>query len=109
LVAQLKTLTQLCFQPACHPVNPNPPPEELWEPESASYYNGELILQRPIGVDFRTKVRTVGYPPTVYSPVSPLRNDLSQIRNTPDSLGLLGLRVDGWFGVRRWFAAVLFW
>jgi hypothetical protein len=45
LVTQLKTLTQLCFQPACHPVNPNAPPEELWEPEGASYYNGELILQ----------------------------------------------------------------
>jgi hypothetical protein len=46
LVTQLKTLTQLCFQPACHPVNPNAPPEELWEPEGASYYNGELILAR---------------------------------------------------------------
>jgi len=45
LVTQLKTLTQLCFQPACHPVNPKAPPEELWEPEGASYYNGELILQ----------------------------------------------------------------
>ena len=45
LVSQLKTLTQLCFQPACHPVNPNPPREELWEPEGTSYYNGELILQ----------------------------------------------------------------
>ncbi len=25
--------------------NPNAPLEELWEPEGASYYNGELILQ----------------------------------------------------------------
>ena len=25
--------------------NPNAEPEELWEPEGASYYNGELILQ----------------------------------------------------------------
>jgi len=45
LVTQLKTLTQLCFQPACHPVNPNALAEELWEPEGASYYNGEFILQ----------------------------------------------------------------
>jgi len=90
------------------PLNPNVPPEELWEPESASYYNGELILQRPTAVDFGTTVRTFGYPPTVYWQVSPLRNDLFQIRNTPDSLGLLGVRVDGWFGVRRGFAAVLF-
>jgi hypothetical protein len=45
LVTQLKTLTQLCFQPACHSVNPKAGPEELWEPEGASYYNGELILQ----------------------------------------------------------------
>ncbi|MEZ2224708.1 MAG: hypothetical protein ACBR50_00320 [Microcoleus sp.] len=25
--------------------DPNAEPEELWEPENASYYNGELILQ----------------------------------------------------------------
>jgi hypothetical protein len=25
--------------------NPDAQPEELWEPEGASYYNGELILQ----------------------------------------------------------------
>ena len=25
--------------------NPNAEPDELWEPEGASYYNGELILQ----------------------------------------------------------------
>ena len=25
--------------------NPDAEPEELWEPEGASYYNGELILQ----------------------------------------------------------------
>jgi len=49
LVTQLKTLTQLCFQPACHPVNPNASPQELWEPEGASYYNGELILQQRQG------------------------------------------------------------
>ena len=27
--------------------DPNTEPEELWEPEGASYYNGELILQPP--------------------------------------------------------------
>jgi hypothetical protein len=26
-------------------LNPNAEPEELWEPQGASYYNGELILQ----------------------------------------------------------------
>jgi hypothetical protein len=31
--------------------NPNAEPEELWEPEGASYYGGELILQRPAAVD----------------------------------------------------------
>ena len=62
-----------------------------------------------IGVDFGTTVRTFGYPPTVYWPMSPLRNDLPQIRNAACSLGLFGLWMDGWFGVRRWFAAVLFW
>ena len=31
--------------------NPNAPLEELWEPEGATYYNGELILQRPAAVD----------------------------------------------------------
>ncbi|MEG4292369.1 hypothetical protein Q5692_26385, partial [Microcoleus sp. C2C3] len=31
--------------------NPNAEPDELWEPEGASYYNGELILQRPAAVD----------------------------------------------------------
>ena len=27
--------------------DPNAEPEELWEPEGAAYYNGELILQPP--------------------------------------------------------------
>jgi hypothetical protein len=31
--------------------NPDADPEELWEPEGASYYNGELILQLPAAVD----------------------------------------------------------
>ncbi|MEG4202727.1 hypothetical protein QUA20_02170 [Microcoleus sp. Pol7_A1] len=31
--------------------NPDAEPEELWEPEGASYYNGELILQHPAAVD----------------------------------------------------------
>ena len=31
--------------------NPNAEPDELWEPEGASYYGGELILQRPAAVD----------------------------------------------------------
>jgi len=61
------------------------------------------------GVDFGTIVRTFGYPPTVYWSMFPLRNDLSQIRNAACSLGLFGVRMDGWFGVRRWFAAVVFW
>ncbi|MDI9634370.1 hypothetical protein QM565_00955 [Geitlerinema splendidum] len=28
-------------------LNPNAEPEENWEPEGASYYDGELILHRP--------------------------------------------------------------
>ena len=47
-----------------------------------------------IGVDFGTTVRTFGYPPTVYWPMSALRNDLSQIRNAACSLGLFGLWMD---------------
>ena len=31
--------------------NPNAEPDELWEPDGASYYNSELILQRPAAVD----------------------------------------------------------
>ncbi|HEY9890712.1 MAG TPA: hypothetical protein V6D37_02660 [Candidatus Sericytochromatia bacterium] len=31
--------------------NPNAEPDEFWEPEGASYYNSELILQRPAAVD----------------------------------------------------------
>ena len=31
--------------------NPNAEPDELWEPEGASYYSGELILQRLAAVD----------------------------------------------------------
>ena len=52
--------------------NPNAEPDELWEPEGASYYNGELILQRPAAVDTKTTVRGAGYPSTVYRPVSPV-------------------------------------
>jgi len=46
--------------------DPNTASEDLWEPEGASYYNGELILQRPAAVDTRTTVRAAGYPPSVY-------------------------------------------
>jgi hypothetical protein len=52
--------------------NPDAEPDELWEPEGASYYNGELILQRPAAVDTRATVRTAGHPPTVYWPMSPV-------------------------------------
>jgi len=52
--------------------NPNAEPDELWEPEGASYYNGELILQRPAAVDTRATVRTFGYSPLVYWPMSPV-------------------------------------
>jgi hypothetical protein len=63
--------------------NPDAEPEELWEPEGASYYNGALILQRPAAVDTRTTVRTFGRAPTVYRPVSPVLASVPQIRNTP--------------------------
>jgi hypothetical protein len=52
--------------------NPNDEPEELWEPEDASYYGGELIVQRPAAVDTRGRVRTFGHAPTIYWPVSPV-------------------------------------
>ena len=52
--------------------NPNAEAEELWEPERASYYNGELILQRPAAVDTRTTVRAAGDASSVYWPVSPV-------------------------------------
>lgn len=31
--------------------NPDAEPDDLWQPEGPSYYNGELILQRPAAVD----------------------------------------------------------
>jgi len=69
---------------AVHPTGPNTntcidfqensdaEPEELWEPEGASYYNGELILQRPAAVDTRATVRAAGHASTIYRPVSPM-------------------------------------
>ncbi len=57
-------------------------------------------------VDFGTAARTVGHPPLVYWSVSPLRDPVPQVRNTAGALGLPGVRVDGRFGARRWFAAV---
>ncbi|WP_445240923.1 hypothetical protein [Microcoleus vaginatus] len=46
---------------------PNAEPDELWEPEGASYNGGELILQPRQGwTPERKTVRTFGYPPTVY-------------------------------------------
>ena len=52
--------------------NPDAEPEELWEPEGASYYNGELILQRPAAVATRAAVRAAGHAPTVYRPRPPM-------------------------------------
>ena len=52
--------------------NSNAEPDELWEPEGASYYNGELILQRLAAVDTTATVRSAGYPPLVYRPMSPV-------------------------------------
>jgi hypothetical protein len=52
--------------------NPNAEPDELWEPEGASYYNSELILQHPAALGTRATVRVARYPPLVYQPVSPV-------------------------------------
>ena len=52
--------------------NPDADPDELWEPEGASYYNGELILQPRQQWTRLATVRTFGYPPTIYWPVSPV-------------------------------------
>ncbi len=46
-------------------------------------------------VDFGTAARAFGYASFVYRPVSPVRNDLPQVRNTAGALGLFGVRVDG--------------
>jgi len=51
---------------------PNAEPEELWEPEGASYYNGELILQPQQRWTRLATVRSAGHTPTIYWPVSPM-------------------------------------
>ena len=53
-------------------------------------------------VDLATAARAFGYAPAVYRPVSPVRNDLPQVRNTAGALGLRRVRVGGRCGVRRW-------
>jgi len=75
--------------------NPNAEPEELWEPEGASYYGGELILQPQQRWTRLATVRTAGHPPTIYRPVSSMRVPVPQVRNAPGALGLFGLRMDG--------------
>ena|GEM_PF-300517 len=63
--------------------NPDAEPEELWEPQGASYYNGELILQRPAALDTRTTVRAAGHAPTVYRPVPPCEMTYPQYETPP--------------------------
>ena len=82
--------------------NPNTEPDELWEPEGASYYNGELILQPRQRWTRLATVRAAGHPPLVYRPVSPVQIPVPQVRNPPGALGLCGVRVDGRCGLRRW-------
>jgi len=53
--------------------DPDAEPDELWEPEGATYYNGELILQPRQRWTRLATVRVAGYPPTVYWSVSPMR------------------------------------
>ncbi len=52
--------------------NPNAEPDELWEPEGASYYNGELILQPRQRWTRLATVRAAGHPPAVYRLMSPV-------------------------------------
>ncbi|MGB3265688.1 MAG: hypothetical protein WBA89_17225 [Microcoleus sp.] len=52
--------------------DPNAASEELWEPEGASYYNGELILQPRQRWTRLATVRTFGHAPTVYRQMSPM-------------------------------------
>ena len=88
--------------------DPNAEPDEVWEAEGASYYGGELILQpRQRWTPERKTVRTFGYPPTVYWPVSPMWNDLPPVWNAACSLGLFGLRMDRWFGLRWWLTTII--
>ena len=63
--------------------NPDAEPEELWEPQGVSYYNGELILQRPAALDTRTTVRAAGQAPTVYRPVPPCEMTYPQYETPP--------------------------
>ncbi|MEG4521085.1 MULTISPECIES: hypothetical protein [unclassified Microcoleus] len=53
--------------------DPNTASEELWEPEGASYYNGELILQPPQRWTWEQQLELFfGHAPFVYWPVSPM-------------------------------------
>ena len=52
--------------------NPDAEPEELWEPEGASYYNGELVLQPRQRWTRLAAVRAAGHAPTIYWPMSPV-------------------------------------
>jgi hypothetical protein len=61
--------------------DPDAKPEELWEPEGASYYNGELILQprqrwtRSVGFSFNIPNRDSFY--SFYTkPIKPININL---------------------------------
>jgi len=52
--------------------DPDAEPDELWEPEGASYYGGELILQPRQRWTRLATVRAAGHASIVYRPVSPV-------------------------------------
>jgi hypothetical protein len=63
--------------------NPDAEPEELWEPEGASYYNRELILQPRQRWTRLATVRAAGYPSTIYRPISRCEMTYPQYETPP--------------------------
>ncbi len=53
--------------------DPNAQAEELWEPEGATYYNGELMRATTTEADATATARIARYPSYVYWQVSSVR------------------------------------
>jgi len=81
--------------------------EKTLTPHQRNCGNPKSRATTMVAVDTRETVRTFGYPPTVYWPMSPVWNDLSELWNAACSVGLFGLRMDRWFGLRRWLTTII--
>jgi hypothetical protein len=76
--------------------DPNAAAEELWEPEGANYYNGELILQPKQRWTRLATVRAAGHAPTIYRPVRCPRCEMTYPKyDTPLFIGIVQL-AGGW-------------